>query len=260
MSCQIVLMTDFGDSPYQGVMKGVVKRICPSADIIDLYHGISPQSVAEAAYVLAGCAGYFSERSVFVCVVDPGVGSQRKIIIAETGNHIYIAPDNGLLSLVLKKEKIRRIVEASNPAYRLPELSGTFHGRDIFAPAAAHIAAGADIIDFGEVVNDVEEISLYEPVYSPTTSRGHIIFIDRFGNLVTNIESSRFESGEGLSTILAGKRISGLYGNYSEVQEGQPVVLKGSFGYIEIGVRNSDACRYFGASVGDNVTIETDAQ
>ena len=185
--CRIItLMTDFGlRDPYVGVMKGVILSRCPACTLVDLTHGISPHSILEANFAIRGSYRFFNEGTLHVIVVDPGVGGSRRILFLEKNGHLFLAPDNGVLTGFLDNPDILRTVE--NDDLFLKEVSSTFHGRDIFAPVAAEIAKGLDPRELGPEVDDPVTIAWSEPNFNQDNIEGNVIYIDVFGNLVTNI-------------------------------------------------------------------------
>jgi S-adenosylmethionine hydrolase len=258
----IVLLTDFGfrDS-YVGVMKGVIRKTCPDADVIDLSHNIMPQDVAEAAFVLAGAYAYFPEETVFVNVVDPGVGSDRKIVCMRANKQAFLAPDNGLLSIVANETGADRFYEVSNSHYFLPKVSGTFHGRDIFAPVAAHIASGVPLSELGPRLSAVQQLKLRRPVYGTDgILRGEIVYVDHFGNLTTNISEQMLQAtfrrslGE-MEVSVADTVIKGVRRAYADVEQGQLLALIGSSGYLEVAVNGGSAEKLLRCEKGDSVNL-----
>ncbi len=184
----IALLTDFGlTDAYVGTMKGVMLSICPAARLIDLTHAVEPQNIRQAAYLLLTAYRYFPPQTVFLVVVDPGVGTARQPIAVETDHGFYVAPDNGVLSYVLSQVQIRQQVILQNPAYQLPAASQTFHGRDIFSPAAAHLANGVPITDLGPAVARIERLP--DPLLKISAEQvcGEVLHIDHFGNVITSI-------------------------------------------------------------------------
>jgi S-adenosylmethionine hydrolase len=254
----VVLLTDFGNSPYPGIMKGVIKDINPEVSIIDLSHNVSSQAVREAAFILLTSYKYFPNKSILVCVVDPGVGSVRKIILAETEHYCFIAPDNGLLSPVLEREPSKRMVSVENSEYFLKPVSRTFHGRDIFAPVSAHLSLGKDTNVFGRPADEVFHLDLGNLQIKDKEIRGEIVFVDSFGNLVTNIPEDVLKGIQKrrIFVCIDESRISGLKESYTEVQKGEPLAIFGSFGYLELSVREGKANKYFTASEGTEVILE----
>ncbi len=257
----ITLTTDFGLADgYVGAMKGVILRIAPSTTVVDISHNISPQDIREAAYVIYAAYRYFPPRTVHVVVVDPGVGGKRRAIALSAGGFYFVSPDNGVLSYVLAKEKVEEIVELTNPRFHLPDVSKTFHGRDIFAPVAAHLALGAPLGALGE---PLEEFITF-PLPKPKTLQGgkilaHVIHVDRFGNLITDVESKEIRGKSDEAVIeIAGRRIEGIKRTFSEVEPGEPVAYIGSTGHLEIAIRDRNASSEFGTEAGEEFVIIMD--
>lgn len=241
----ITLTTDFGAGDhYAGVMKGVIAGINPSAIVIDITHGIEAYNIAEAAFRLRASYGYFPEGAVHVAVVDPGVGSPRKAIAAEAGGYLFVGPDNGVFSMIFDKSGVDRIVEITNPAFMLPSVSTTFHGRDIFAPAAAHLSKGAALEDLGNRLSAYEKLDIPRPLDGGDAVTGRAIYADGFGNLVTNIPGSVITEG---ARIGAGDMImAGLSVSYADGKEGELIALVGSSGFLEISLNRGSAFELFG--------------
>ena len=255
----ICLMTDFGlIDPYVGIMKGVIKKINSKIDIIDITHNIQPQNILEAAFILYNSYKYFPANTIFTCVIDPGVGTDRKCILVKTKSHYFIAPDNGILTFILRNEEVLKIVEITNDKYFLAEVSGTFHGRDVFAPASAWLSVGQNISQFGSELVRAQCMLLdkvtYEPIYNNRTVTGKVLFSDRFGNLITNINVSYLKRHwldwdkvlKDTQIIIKKKKFTGLHKNYKSIPAGKPVAIIGSYGYIEISLNSGDAKKYFG--------------
>jgi S-adenosylmethionine hydrolase len=257
----ITLTTDFGQSDgYVGAMKGVILGICPDATLVDITHGVRPQAVRQAAYLLSTVAAYYPPGSVHLVVVDPGVGSERRAIAVQTGRAFYVAPDNGVLGMALQKEPAQLAVHLTEPRYRRPQVSATFHGRDIFAPAAAHLACGAEPRDMGEIISPDSLVSLpsFQPTIQPDGSwLGEILHIDHFGNLITNYQ--RPIANGGIIVVVGQERIAGLSRTFSDVAAGELLAYAGSSGYLEIAVRGGNAARRLGVDVSDPVRIEGEA-
>jgi S-adenosylmethionine hydrolase len=263
----IALLTDFGlRDNYVGVMKGVMFGICPEARFVDISHEISPGDIPSAAFLLERSVDYFPENTVFLVVVDPGVGSERRPIALRTGKMLCVGPDNGVFSRVLDRADLDRgpvqIVEITEPEYGLSRVSNTFHGRDIFAPAAAHLAGGVDIGDLGQPISD--PIRIPRPVLRKTGSgiESEVVYVDRFGNLVTAIPESALLSLDGdtvtgVRLTVDGKQAGTLADSYASVPPGEPVCVVGGFGYLEISVNQGSAAEYFGAEAGVSVTVFT---
>lgn len=258
----ISLLTDFGTrDAYAGVLHGVIAGIAPHARVIDLTHEIAPQDVVEAAFQLDAAAPYFPRGTIHVCVVDPGVGSSRRILCARTRRATFLAPDNGLLTRVLDRLRLEepsavdlRAVE--NRALFLPDVSSTFHGRDVFAPVAARLALGLDVRDVGPPVHDPVLLRL-EPVRALAAGHvgGEVVHVDRFGNLVTNLRPGA------LGADVRGARVNTLElegpvrASYADVREGAPLLITGSTGLLEIAVRGGSAQEHFRARRGDPVEV-----
>ena len=254
----IALTTDFGQAGgYVGIMKGVILGICPQAMLVDVCHGIRPQAVRQAAYVLESASPFFPLGTVHVVVVDPGVGTDRRPVVVKTEKATYVAPDNGLLSLILAQGSARSAVHLTEPRYQLTPVSATFHGRDIFAPAAAHLACGVDPCEMGEEIglSELVELRDLEPVRQSGGSwLGEIVHVDRFGNLVTNFRGTQASAGRSIE--IAGERIRGLSRTYADVGPGDLAAYLGSSGYLEIAIREGSAATKLGADVGDPVQVQ----
>ncbi len=227
----IVILTDFGNADgYVGVMKGVCLKKYPNVQFVDLSNQIPSQSIEDAAFVLYNNYKYFPKNSVFLCVVDPGVGTERKIISAKIpSGQQFVAPDNGLLKYVLGEESLAEVFEIN---YKKNDLSNTFHGRDVMAPVAAELAAGKDIKSFGKVLRKTE--SLAEKITNPPT---RILHIDKFGNLITNISVSEKNPQFEINDFVINKNVE----NYEEAEDYDPVFIPGSSGFWEIAVKNDSA-------------------
>ena len=256
----ITLMTDFGyDDVFVGVMKGVVAGINPSARVVDVTHSITPFGVVEAAFRLAQAYPYFPKGTVHVVVVDPGVGSDRKIVAMRAGGHIFLAPDNGVLSLVGEERGRDRRVEVTERRFFLPEVSNTFHGRDIFAPVAAHIASGISLEEMGPPLYHLQSLEVPKPdVTSDGSMEGEVLWADHFGNLITNIPAEMLRAaarGREIVVEIASRKIVGLRRSYSEVGEGETLAMIGSFGMLEVAVCHGRAADKLSAPAGARVRI-----
>lgn len=261
----VTLTTDFGlEDTYVGIMKGVVLSIARQAQIIDYTHGIRPGNIVEGAYLLRTGYRYFPRGSVHVAVVDPGVGSSRRAIAFQTLEATFIGPDNGLFALVWEDivkhaGTDAQIVELTETKYWLPKVSATFHGRDIFAPVAAHIVAGVPLAQLGKPIDGLTPAQLATP-YSQSRGvlNGHIIHIDRFGNCITNITQEHLhvhQIGERIVVEIIDQQLSGLFRTYADGPTGIPMCLIGSSGHIELSVRNGNAARVLGVDIGDKFRI-----
>jgi S-adenosylmethionine hydrolase len=252
----IALLTDFGARDYfVASMKGVILSIDPAAVIVDLTHDIPPQNISEASFTLRACYRDFPPGTIFVAVVDPGVGSERRAILAEAGGRFFIAPDNGLLSFILDSESAARVFQICNPEFSAAHISGTFHGRDIFAPAAAHLSRGVAPAQFGPLISDPQRIPAARPKrMSASEIEVLIIHTDRFGNLVTNLSRNDLP---GNFTLEIGGRIIGAHRQfYAEAEPGEVFSIWGSAGFLELSVRDGSAKDLLGAQTGDIVRIK----
>ena len=255
----ITFTTDFGHSDhFVGVMKGVVGCIAPAARVIDISHDVAPYNLTEAAFIIAEAWPYFPKRTVHVIVVDPGVGSARRPILAEAGGHFFIAPDNGVLSMVFDAapHKVRVI---SNPKFMRRNISRTFHGRDIFAPAAGHLAKGAPPAAFGKLIHDYIRAGIARPArLGPASWRGTILKVDRFGNLITNLAALEFAgiNSRPFEMRVGAQRIHRLALTYAETALGDLFAIVGSSGYLEIAANQTSAASLLGCSAGAPVELD----
>ena len=274
----IVLTTDFGSvDAYVGVMKGVILSINPQASILDLSHQVQPQNLQQAAFLLSTSHHYFPPAAIHVVVVDPGVGTHRKILLLVTPTARFLAPDNGVLSRVLLDHLPNlpgqpgsvevpdecSVYALSNPEYWLHPVSNTFHGRDIFAPVAAHLSLGAEPAELGERVEQVTWLPSTEPVHEGEVIRGQVIYQDHFGNLVTNIPQRLLAQANQVTVTIKGERIRGLSRTFHDDSGSSGkslagtilLALIGSHGYLEVAVRDGSAALALPAQVGDSVTV-----
>ncbi|NES94314.1 MAG: SAM-dependent chlorinase/fluorinase [Desertifilum sp. SIO1I2] len=239
----MTLLSDFGTTdPYVGVMKGAIARINPSVTVIDLTHDLPPQNLQAARFCLLSSYAYFPQGTVHVAVVDPGVGSSRRAIALQLPGAFLIGPDNGLFSGILAQEPILAAVELTNPRYwRTPDVSQTFHGRDIFAPAGAHLASGVPMAELGRAIapETLVQLPLADYRQEPDRIQGTLQYIDRFGNLITNIPGD-LVSGKSWFVKLADQKIQGDR-TYASSPVGSAIALVGSHGYIEIAVNQGNA-------------------
>lgn len=254
----ITLTTDFGlKDGYVGTMRGVILGICPEARLTDLTHEVPPQDIQTAAFILYQSFAYYPSHTIHCVVVDPGVGSKRRAVAISTDRGIFVGPDNGVFSLILGLTDLNvyEAVTLTNPAYQLENVSTTFHGRDIFAPAAAHIAAGVAPREFGpSAINLVRLESTLPP---PEPNQARVIHIDHFGNLVLNITTAQINAPEQIAFRVGRRIVRGLRETFTDVEEGQPLAYVGSsWGHIEIAIRNGNAARSLGVSVGDVINIK----
>jgi S-adenosylmethionine hydrolase len=259
----ITLLTDFGlEDPYVGMMKGVILSIHPSARIIDITHHIDPQDLALTAFIIGAAYPYFPEGTVHIVVVDPGVGSNRIVVALKLAGHIFIAPDNGVLTQIIDKDEIDGAVCVENSDYFLKKVSRTFHGRDVFAPVGAHLAAGVELRHLGPRVDpkDLVRLKIPRPLITEKNELfGNIVFIDRFGNCITNVDEDCLEKihtpGARLQVEIGGQKIYGLSPDYESAGLQSPLAIVGSFGCLEIAVNRGSAQQYFKVKAGDVVRV-----
>ena len=263
----ITLLTDFGTTDaYVGIMKGVILSVDPSAQIVDLSHDIAPQDIAGAAYCISSAYRYFPAGSIHIVVVDPGVGGRRSIIAVSMAGHFFLAPDNGVLSRIISSGKVESITRVENNSYFLAPVSRTFHGRDIFAPVAGHLSRGISVDCLGRKMTADCTLHLDLPVPHLSENReitGQVIHVDRFGNLITNIEYpfiQKIFGGVGdrhLKIVIGAHLISGLSAYYQETGPQSLLAIVGSMGFVEIAVNRGSAASFCGASPGSIVSVSS---
>ena len=287
----VTITTDFGLADgYVGAMKGVILSIAPEVRLVDISHEVAPQDVRCAAYLLYTAYRFFPPGTVHLVVVDPGVGSSRRPVALRTRSGCFVGPDNGVFSYVVAREPIEALVQLSDPRYRLPQVSPTFHGRDVFAPAAAHLAAGVPMAELGPPVpNPVT----FQPPHLEVTRdavAGEVMHADRFGNVITSIgrllwsgdelsfgppawvaedgrggvktveqrvgrdRAVRFKAAEATVRV-AGERLVGIWRTYAEGTPGEPLAIVGSDGHLEIAVREGSATQSLRLRPGDRVVV-----
>jgi S-adenosylmethionine hydrolase len=253
----IALVTDFGlKDHYVGVMKGVILSVNPHANIVDVSHEIPSQGILDAYFLLSNTYAYFPKKTVFVTVVDPGVGTDRAILAVQTDAYLFLAPDNGILGFLGKAGKVRRIVRVREQKYFLKPLSNTFHGRDIFAPVAAHLSLGLDPRKLGPETDRMETLSAPSPrVTREGVIVGEVVSIDRFGNLLTNIPGDRLSSADSVEVRLGKTVVRGLCESYATGRKGQLIALVGSSGTVEVSVNRGSAQKRTRSRVGDVVRV-----
>ncbi|RUA17944.1 MAG: hypothetical protein DSY55_01145 [Clostridia bacterium] len=251
----ISLITDFGLSDgYVGAMKGVIIDVLPWGQVIDITHDIEPQNIRQAAFVLHTAAPHFPQCTVHLVVVDPGVGTDRRSIAVYTDEAVFVGPDNGVFTWIYKTWNVREIRELQNPYYRRARVSATFHGRDLFAPFAAHIAAGVPAPSIGPVVDNPVTFDIPDPSRQPHGDiQGHVIHIDFFGNVITNITAKMLADASGWTFELGGQAVSAFYRTYAYADEGELFALIGSQGFLEIAMRNGHAAQRLGVDRCDPV-------
>jgi len=260
MAPLITLITDFGiEDTYAGVLKGVILSISPGCRIVDITHHIPPQDVRAACFALSTAYAYFPKGTIHLVIVDPGVGGKRRPLLIETEDYFFIGPDNGVFTAILVKLGLKSVIEITNREYFLEEVSSTFHGRDIFAPVAAHCANGCPSSRFGPPVSDYVLLDWPQPsVVKPGEAQGTILHIDRFGNLVTSFSRDYIKQMTGNRTFrieCAGRIITQMVPSYSCAQPGELCGVFDSSNYLEISVTNGSARDILNVQCGDSVKI-----
>jgi hypothetical protein len=255
----IALLSDFGHRDhYAGTMKGVVLAICPDVTFVDISHDIAPHDVSGGALELAASYRYFPSGTIFLAVVDPGVGSARRGIAAEAGDFRFVAPDNGVLSVVFDEVPPKRVVELSDRRYARATVSRTFEGRDRFAPAAAWLAKGVDLTALGRPAGSLQRLDLPQPRVTATGVDGDVLRVDRFGNLITNIDRRTFDRLADVGPVsidLDGHPIARIVSTYAEVPAGERCALIGSSDHLEIAVNGASAAETLALGRGAVVRI-----
>lgn len=274
MSSIITLISDFGlDDAYVAIMKGVILSINSEASIVDITHSVDPQNITQGAFILNVAYRYFPKQSIHMAIVDPGVGSERRGIILKTPSSMFVAPNNGILSYIInelslnenslsqypggieevKLEKGLEAVAITDPRFWRHPVSPTFHGRDIFAPVAAGLSLGISPYEFGEKITSIYVLPTPKPSLDPQDNLlGRVLYIDHFGNLITNIKSTDLPKGNILVEV-AGQIIQGVISYYK--QEQRLMAIIGSSGYLEISLRDGSARDFLAAEVGDEVKV-----
>ena len=261
----ITLLTDFGlQDGYVGVMKGVIWKIAPQAQIADLTHEIPPQDVFEGALTLARCVPFFPAGSVHIAVVDPGVGTSRRPIAARLGDQTFVGPDNGLVTLLLEKAERKgqeiQLIHLDQPRYWREQVSSTFHGRDVFAPAGAHLANGLPLSMLGTPIDNPVRLDIPEPERTPQGWRGQILHIDHFGNCSTNLGMEQLTRLRPAMIKIKERIINGVVKSFGEGQPGELVGLIDSDDRLAISMVNGSASHLLGAQVGDRVEVSSNLQ
>jgi len=256
----ITLTTDFGlKDPYAAEMKAAILGISSNAAIVDITHEIEKFNIRMGAYVLASVASYFPKGAIHVAVVDPGVGTRRRPILIQTRQGFFIGPDNGLLILAAEQQGINRIYEITNPRFMLPRVSSTFHGRDVFAPAAAHLANGVHPAEFGSEISDAAKPEFTKVTLRKDVLVGEILHVDNFGNIITNIgekEIARIRTKDVVNVELPNQKLKlKLRKAYGEAKRQEPLALIGSHNYLEIAINQGNAGEKFKAKLGDKIKI-----
>jgi S-adenosylmethionine hydrolase len=260
MSNIITLTTDFGTRDgYVAAMKGVILGIVPGVDLVDISHEVAPQDIHEAAYLVAGVYRFFPPQTVHLVVVDPGVGTERRGLALRVGAHRFVAPDNGVLAPVLEDSDDVEAIALTNSDYWLDDVSHTFHGRDSFAPVAAHLVRGVPLEALGMRIRDPVRLTLPTPRVTERGAEGTVLWVDRFGNLVTNIPADALAPGEAYRVTVGRLTVTGLFTTYGQVRAGQPLALVGSHGYVEIAVREGSAAELAGVDRGAVVRVQAES-
>lgn len=255
----ITLTTDFGTgSPYVAAMKGVILSINPAVTLVDVTHDVRPQDVRQGALVLDGTSRFFPEGTIHVAVVDPGVGTDRKIVYARIGRQQFVAPDNGLLSRLARRSKPEEIIAVTEPGYWLARVSATFHGRDIMAPVAARLSLGLAPEQLGPPLARLVELDWPEPRVAPGRIEGEVLDVDSFGNVITNVtanELAAVPSDVEVHVTCAGQSVEGIAAAYGDHTAWQLVALVGSSAHLELAVVGSSAARLLDVAAGAAVTV-----
>ncbi len=261
-NCVITLTTDFGyRDPFVGIMKGVILNINPLVHIIDITHNISPQNILEAALAIEMSFDSFPRRTIHIVVVDPGVGPIRRPILVVAGSYFFVGPDNGVFSRIYKLHETKTVIHITAEHYFMPQRNSTFHGRDIFAPAAAWLSRGIEVSNFGNSINNYVNIAVPVPaIISKNILEGEIISIDRFGNAITNIKIQHINDLYGKKDIdnpgVSFKENTVPFKHYySEAEDNKLYSLINSFGYLELFVYKGNAALDFDIRIGDKVKV-----
>jgi len=255
----ITLLTDFGTSDaYVGIMKGVALGICPAARLIDLTHEVPPQAIQLGALLLRSAVEFFPNGTVHLAIVDPGVGTARAPVLVVTERALLVGPDNGLLAPAAALLGVRAVYRLTREEYFRRPVSDTFHGRDVFAPVAAHLAAGTGPESFGPLLPSLHALELSEPRVESDAVHGEVVYVDRYGNLISNIPAAALTTfnHRSLSVRIAGMTLSPIASTYAAVVPGAPVALIGSWRTLEVGVRDGNAASHLGAGIGAAVSVE----
>ena len=243
---------------FVGTMKGVILNIFPRANIVDITHDVAPFEINEGAFVIAQAYRYFPKKTVHVIVVDPGVGSERRPILAEMAGQYFVAPDNGVLSMIYSREEKKKVRHITSDKYFLQPVSRTFHGRDVFAPVGAHLAAGEPAARFGKTIDDYVKLAIGKPVRTgKRVWSGTILKVDRFGNLITNLHIDDFEDvrSRPFELNVGLQQTSRMASTFSESAPGELFAVVGSSGYIEVAVNQGSAAKMLGVASGSPVEL-----
>ncbi len=256
----ITLTTDFGSrDPYVTEMKAVILSICPNATVVDITHEIEKFNIRMGAYILASASPYFPRGTIHVAVVDPGVGTKRRPLLVQTKHGFYIGPDNGVLALAARRQGIEHIYEISNRKLMLPKISNTFHGRDIFAPAAAHLANGTPLAEFGPETHEIVKPEFAKVIKRKNMLVGEVLHIDGFGNIITNFGEKELELMNVKAVVdvkLKNVRLKlKLCKAYAQAKPQEPLAIIGSHNFLEISINQGNAARKFKVRSGDKITL-----
>lgn len=259
----ITLTTDFGcDNWFVGTMKGVIKKVNPNAEIVDITHAVRPQNIFEAAFILGNAYSYFPAGTIHTVVVDPGVGSDRNALVVKSSRYFFVAPDNGVLSYAMEREKVERTVKIESEKHMLHPVSATFHGRDVFAPVSAYLSLGVEPEEFGPLLKDVVRLKPSVPrKLSEREVVGHVLCVDPFGNLITDVTESLLEELLGsskarrLRILVRDREIDRIRETYVQGRENELIALIGSSGYLEFAIKEGRASDVLGMREGENFIL-----
>jgi hypothetical protein len=256
----VTLTTDFGlKDNFVGVVKGVILQKNPEAKIVDITHEISPQSILEAAFVINSAYSFFPSGTLHVVICDPGVGTRRRIIIVSTKKYLFLAPDNGVLSLVIKKEPPQKIINVSNHKFFLTPISSTFHGRDIFAPVAGYLSRGGKLTELGEVIANIKMLPLPQSEYKKNVIKTPVVYIDKFGNIITALSQKDWQEKvkkKNFQLHFEKKKLEiSLKRAYADGEQGEIIALFGSSGFLELAINHGNAAQRLQVKTGTLLKI-----
>lgn len=259
----IALLTDFGEEDFfVPSLKGVILGVNPEAKIVDITHKVRSYDVFQAGFILFSCYRFFPSETIFLCIVDPGVGSSRSILLVKTKNHYFIAPDNGLLSFVLEAEQVKELREVTNTNFFLSQPSKTFEGRDKMAPVAAWLSKGTRLASFGKKISQYQKFSLPRPEWKDGEIVGSVVYIDKFGNLITNIPYDlvnffyeKMKPGKVILQV-GQEEIDSFLETYNQGEKGKPFFLVDSLGFLEVSLREASAAEKLSLRPLDRVRIK----
>ena len=253
----ITLTTDFGSQDwFVGTMKGVILGINPKAHWVDITHEIPAGDIRAGAFALMASYRFFPKGTIHVAVVDPGVGSERHAIAVDTANYVFVGPDNGVLSFALKNEEIKDVRRLQNERYFLKPLSHTFHGRDVFAPVAAHLSRSVALSKLGPKQGDIINLAWPDPKISRNRISGEVVYVDRFGNAITNIANMCVASFKDAEVFIAGKSVCRVKPFYQSVPAGEPVAVPGSSGLLEIAINGGSVATSLALKIGTVISLK----